>query len=497
MNVSDATLYKRCLSFLGLLESERLHDELLAVAAEAVGASGGVLWTGTGELVLAAVRGLAAAGRRLDPIHVDGDLGARLQSGDPFMWPEMGEPGATLRVPVLTGPEPGKVVGMIELTDKVEQESFTEEDLRRARIVAECAGVALSNVARVTGLKRRSLKDPETGTYNLLYFVEYAAKEIYKARRYGRKFSLIVVKVDNLHKLRAMFSPDVVSELVGRLVEAIRGALRDADLVAKVVDDEFYILLPETDYLGARLFIQKIQRSFRRARHASDLERTHPVLVSCGAAAFPRDGHDYDELLGKCQDQIDMFRNSLHRKLHLGDLSLWQLVELFVGKEDWYRNILEELPPKPLAVTEDSEARSRHLVLDASLYRRVQREALEQVARSRHTRGVLYLGVRQQSDLETLSPVAAGLVGGNTSGFVLARPDVVSADVPGLTVLNVEDPELGAHELTLLMTESANYAFVGRHTAEGAIYGYHTSDPILVETLVAKLQNQYYLQGRF
>ena len=282
-----------------------------------------------------------------------------------------------------------------------------------------------------------------------------------------------------------------------RLVEAIRAALRDADLVAKVVDDEFYILLPETDYLGARLFIQKVGRSFRRSRHASDLERTHPVLISCGAAAFPRDGDDFEDLLQTCHGQIEDFRGSLHRKLSLGDLGLWQMVELFVGQEEWYERIETDLPPKPLALTEDRQARSRHLRVDPLLYRLIQSEALAEVARNRRVRGVLYLAVGKSEDLEFLSRAADDLAGSGTTVFLLTPPDVERVEMPGMTVLTVEDSELAAHELILLMTETTAYGFVGRRSSSGGIFGFHSSDPIIVETFVAKLQNQFYLQGRF
>ena len=45
------------------------------------------------------------------------------------------------------------------------------------------------------------MRDRDSGAYNLAYFVDYAGKEFYKARRYGRAFSLVVLSVDNVEQM--------------------------------------------------------------------------------------------------------------------------------------------------------------------------------------------------------------------------------------------------------------------------------------------------------
>ena len=44
----------------------------------------------------------------------------------------------------------------------------------------------MKNARRFQALERVGLRDRDTGAYNLAYFVDYAGKEFYKARRYGR-----------------------------------------------------------------------------------------------------------------------------------------------------------------------------------------------------------------------------------------------------------------------------------------------------------------------
>ena len=64
-------------------------------------------------------------------------------------------------------------------------------------------GAAQDDAEAVGGCgKRAGLRDRDSGAYNLAYFADYAGKEFYKARRYGRQFSLLLVSVDNLEQLR-------------------------------------------------------------------------------------------------------------------------------------------------------------------------------------------------------------------------------------------------------------------------------------------------------
>ena len=73
--------------------------------------------------------------------------------------------------------------------------NFGREDEVVVRAVDDFASTALRNARRFVAMERLGLRDQETGAYNLAYFVDYAGKEAYKARRYGRSFSLITLTV--------------------------------------------------------------------------------------------------------------------------------------------------------------------------------------------------------------------------------------------------------------------------------------------------------------
>lgn len=504
--MADARLTEiltRLQAIVSAVEPERLYDTVLAASAEAVNAQSGVLWIGEKELTVAAVKGLPPAGRRLDTIRPDAAITAKLEAGVPFAWPapEPGKPAdarAAIRVPLVFR---GKVVGLLELSDRMDTRGFEPADAELLSLYAPFCAIALQNALNLQSVKRRALKDPETETYNLLYFVDYAGKEIYKARRYGRKFSLLVIKLDNLGVIKQQLPPEKVKELLKAFVECLKNALRDADTLAKVSDDELWLLLPETDHLGGRLLVQKVFRALARDRRVQEFDRQHPMLLTIGTASYPRDGEDFDMLLARCRLRLEDFRQSLWRKQHLGDLGFWDLVSLLVADEQDYAKLETALPPKALALTEDRRGRSRHVVLEPPTWVRIQNEAVGELARSPDVRGVLFAGIGTLSESHELVTTAPRAVGAMAPIYVLgASPPgkTLRVEATNVTIVPIEnDARMADHEMLFFLTEIAAYAFVGRRGKDGAVYGYHTADPVLVESLVAKLQDEYYLQGRF
>ena len=124
---------------------------------------------------------------------------------------------------------------------------------RLVRRVRPVAGVQQDDVDSIgnpevllQALQRLGLRDRDTAAYNLSYFTDYASKEIYKARRYGRTFSLLTFSIDNLPLVRVRLGAADAKKAVRGIIRALSKIIRDSDVIAKASDQEFYLLLPET-----------------------------------------------------------------------------------------------------------------------------------------------------------------------------------------------------------------------------------------------------------
>lgn len=445
-----------------------LQEKVLHELADLCGAQSGALWV-SGEragLRLRAWHGLVD--RKAMPERVD----STLVQNRPW------HAGATFLVPLIAANE---VVGLVQLSDPLTGK-FPAELVTPASLLGEFAGSAVRQALKVSTLQRQGLRDRDTGAYTLSYFTDYAAKEIYKARRYGRTFSVLTFSIDNLAQIRLRLGNDAARTAQRATLKAMSKIIRDSDVVARATDQEFHALLPETDFFGALMFLRRAMQAMHEEPEARTLEQKVPFAMTGGASTFPRDGDDFDELLSRCKTRMDDRRQSLHRQLKLEGQPFWDEVELLLGNSK-----SPKLPDTP------GEPSRRGRVADV-LFDELQTEVARNLLREPNARGLIYVGV---PDLNVDVPVAMGLEGVDPAMaprvYLLGRRgDLVTH--PVITPVFVEgDDRLSRHEFLLWLGDGSAYALLQRR-GRGATWGFHSSDPTLVEGLVSALQTEYSLQ---
>lgn len=475
--IRHQALYRRCLELLSNLDLERLQEQALADLCAVCDAQSGALWVADerGELLLKAYRGLV--NRAALPARVDakrGPLAEGIAARRPF---EMAGPGKDFFLPLFAS---GDGVGLAMLGDKLTG-SFAPEDLAIARAVGDFAATALRNARRYVALERLGLRDRDTGAYNLAYFVDYAGKEAYKAKRYGRAFSLLTLSIDNLDSLRSALPGDQLRAAIRQVVVAMNRVCRDADVIAKSAEAELYVLLPETDLFGALMFARRAMTSIHEDPLLRETEQRAPLSISFGVSTFPKDGEDFDELVHRCRARMEEGRLSLQRRLLLEGLDFWSTVELLLGTA--------KSPKLPL---DDRGGPSRRAALPEGIFEHAQVEAVRELARDPSARGLLYVGLPEvKSDLPVLAPLDAWREGA-ARVYLLGRRAGLDHH-PSATLVYLEgDERMASHEFLLLHAEHASYAYLKGRGAEGPAF--HSSDVLLVDGLVNKLQQAYDLQ---
>ena len=458
-------------------EAESFQDLLLGELCSATKAEGGALWIADegGRYLLRAWRGVLQREQLPEALAPDEAAAALLQGGRPWqvegqavLWVPFSARGEALGVAQLSLPGPGGL------------EPEAEE---AALVLAETGGQALLSARRFRALQRLALRDPDSSAYNLAYFTDYASKEIDKARRYGRGFSLLVFGLDGLPYLRARTGADQARAAVRSCTRALTRLLRESDVLAKVAEQEFLLLLPETDAFGAQVFLRRALASVRDSAELRALEQTAPVLLQGGAASFPSDGEEFDLLLSCCRSRLEQRRASLQRRLLLDPLRFWEAVELLLGVPDG--------PRLPLEEGGDPSRRGR---VPEPLFDEVQTEIGRTLLRDPGSRSLVYLGGPEAGPslplVRALERAGADFV---PRVYLLGRRTELTGR-PGLTPVSLAgDERLLRHEFLLWLHGASAYALLQRR-GRGATWAFHTSDAALVDGLVSKLQTAYDLQ---
>lgn len=462
-------LDQRCLSIVALTEIETLQEHILSEFSSLCAAQSGALWV-SGERVgmrLRAFRGMldrAALPELVDPSLVQNHA-----------W----KAGTSLLVPLLTAN--GELTALVQLSDPISG-AFPDELLADCEAFASFAATSLKTATRFAQLQRQGLRDRETGAYTLSYFTDYATKEIYKARRYGRAFSLLTFSLDNLAGIRQRVGHGAVRQAQQIVLRVISQIIRDSDVVARATEQEFHVLLPETDYFGGLMFLRRALSSVIEESDAKALEARVPMGLTGGVSTFPRDGDDFDELLLCCRRRMDERRGSLHHHLRLEPLPFWDEVELLLGNSRSPR-----LPDAP------GEPSRRGKVADV-LFEELQGEIGREFMREPMARGLLYVGgPAVKGDLPIVRSLDHAPADFAPRVYVLGRHADLQEHHAMTPVFLEGDDRLARHEFLLWMGDGSAYALLQRR-GRGATWGFHTSDPTLVEGLVSKLQTAYDLQ---
>lgn len=144
-------------------------------------------------------------------------------------------------------------------------------------------------------LVHRAEHDALTGLLNRQAFRDKVQLELARARRHGRKVTLVSIDLDafkDVNDSRGHLAGDAVLQRIGDL---LRAHTRDEDIVGRLGGDEFAVALIEADERAAHELVRRIQIHLAPARQQFELP---PAFgVSFGAATFPDDGADVDTLL--------------------------------------------------------------------------------------------------------------------------------------------------------------------------------------------------------
>ncbi len=146
-----------------------------------------------------------------------------------------------------------------------------------------------------------SLRDPLTQLYNRTYFFAAIEREIERAGRTGRRFSALMMDLDELKQINDTFGHHVGDLALRQVADAIRGCLRRIDVAARYGGDEFVVLLPETDPTGGFVVAEKIRFAVAalpaRQTTVGGALRSIALTLSIGAVSYPDDGRTADALL--------------------------------------------------------------------------------------------------------------------------------------------------------------------------------------------------------
>jgi DNA-binding NarL/FixJ family response regulator len=356
-----------------------------------------------------------------------------------------------------------------------------DEASREALDVVAALGTATLGAARkVDAIARSGIKDPDTSAYTFAYFGDVAGREIDRAARYARRFSLLTVSFEK----RVPMPREREVEARKTIADALLAAVRDSDVVAHVEDDEFYLLLPESGLLGALACRRRIEERFAAATELG----LEPIA---GIAVYPSDGEDLGRLLRVSRRRAERSRTGVWRRLALRGRSFWDTVERLLGSEDdaaLARDGTVSLHAS-LRAAHDEAGLARHAAMERRFVPELGAAVAYDAARQ-GLAGTLYVA----GDSELVSSVIQTVQLLDTARLRAWCLGPTASSSVRRYHLPLDDPRFGERALLLTLHDFGGYVLLARPISRTTMLAYHSSDLDLADGLTRALQSTYHLQ---
>ena len=155
------------------------------------------------------------------------------------------------------------------------------------------AGHQRRAVAHAIALSRT---DPLTSLFNRSQLFVTLEQEVSRTRRSDRGFCVLMIDVDGLKLINDTAGHLRGDDVLRALGAVIRTSIRNVDSAYRFGGDEFVVLLPETEIVGAFVVAEKIRAGAEEVGQV--LSATEPLTsVSIGLVSHPEDGLSAEELM--------------------------------------------------------------------------------------------------------------------------------------------------------------------------------------------------------
>lgn len=129
-----------------------------------------------------------------------------------------------------------------------------------------------------------AVHDSLTGAASLQQLMQELRREFARSCRYGHPLAVVRCDVDRLRLINEGFGRPAGDEVLRAFNDRAMRVLRPFDWIARVADDEFIIVLPETNLAGAAVVSERI-RKLMASRPVASKAGPFKATISIGYTA--------------------------------------------------------------------------------------------------------------------------------------------------------------------------------------------------------------------
>lgn len=152
----------------------------------------------------------------------------------------------------------GRVVGVLNLSDKTDGASFTVDEIAIVELFRQLVGASIGNINLFEKTQRQAKTDGLTGMLNHRTFYEALEAELRRTQRYGGRLAIIMADIDNLKPINDNYGHRAGDMAIKQIARRIGACIRQIDMAARYGGDEFAVILPNTTLADAATVAERM-----------------------------------------------------------------------------------------------------------------------------------------------------------------------------------------------------------------------------------------------
>jgi len=161
--------------------------------------------------------------------------------------------------------------------------------------------------------------DPLTRLKNRRSFQEHGMHHLALGKRYKNDLSVLLLDIDHFKHINDRHGHQTGDQVLIKIASLLGEQVRTVDIVARIDGEEFAVLLPATNRLGAAVLAERIRTTIEQSEFPAD-GKPLAVTVSVGIASLGTEPVDsIDELLAIADKRLYLAKNNGRNRICVND----------------------------------------------------------------------------------------------------------------------------------------------------------------------------------
>lgn len=157
-------------------------------------------------------------------------------------------------------------------------------------------GLALNNALTHARLQHTAMVDPLTEVYNRGFGMTRLREEFSRSKRSGAGLGVLLFDIDHFKKINDTHGHLVGDRVLVKIASIAKSSLREGDVLVRYGGEEFLVILPGVDLVGAHEVAERLRKLIANCRMTIGGDGL-TVTVSVGFAATPDNKADGEQKL--------------------------------------------------------------------------------------------------------------------------------------------------------------------------------------------------------